>query len=211
MDVVGDLKRELWRAGAGLGVFVLLMAAVVLGRRLGVNEDLSEVPLEYMGDEIVPPRIAPAFDLIDRSGKRLRREDLQGRIVLLSFAYTNCATICPLIFRSFLGVERQLEAKSLDNVTLVFITLDPDLDTPERLQDATVYLGGHWNFLTEDESKLEDVWKSYRVVREKNAGVVDHSGITYLIDKHGLLRVRYGGTPQVSVILNDIEKLIRNQ
>ncbi|MEZ4270740.1 MAG: SCO family protein [Myxococcota bacterium] len=206
--MANDLRRELLRAGAGLGVFVLLMAAVVIGRQLGDNESSREVPQEYMGDEIVPPRIAPAFNLVDRTGKRLRREDLEGRIVLLGFAYTNCATICPLIFRSFLGVERQLAAKSLDNVALVFITLDPDLDTPERLQEATLYMGGHWNFLTEDESELKEVWKSYGVVREKNAGVVDHSGITYLIDTHGLLRVRYGGTPQPSVILNDIEKLI---
>jgi protein SCO1/2 len=205
--MAAQLKRELSRAAIGLGVFVLLMGGVVLKRQFTARDDPGKDALSYMGDEIIPPRSAPEFDLVNRDGKRLRLRDLEGHTVLLGFAFTNCATICPLIFSSFLGVERKLAKQSIDDVKLVFITLDPDLDTPQRLQEATEYLGGHWSFLTEDESKLQEVWKSYRVVREKTAGVVDHSSITYLIDTKGLLRVRYGGTPQVNVILNDIEKL----
>ena len=116
-----------------------------------------------------------------------------------------------MIFGSFLQVEHELKRREINGVVLAFITLDPDLDTPQRLQEATKYVGGHWHFLTEDEAKLERVWKNYRVFREKKKGVVDHSGITYLIDRRGLIRVRYGGTPQSKVLLNDIERMLATQ
>jgi protein SCO1/2 len=201
------MKGELGRAAAGFGVFLLLMGILVVNRQLFPAQEKTAAPAEYLGDEIIPPRKAPDFDLIDRSGERLKLADFKDKLVVLSFAFTNCATICPLAFQTFLGVERELGEDRQQDVALIFITLDPDLDTPERLEEATLYVGGHWHFLTEEQPILEEVWSAYRVFREKKQGVVDHIGLTYLIDGQGLIRIRYGGTPQSSVILNDIAKL----
>ena len=202
------MKRELLRAAAGMAVFVVLIGILVVRRQLSPPEPVMPVPDEYLGDVILPPRKAPAFDLMDRSGQRLTLTDLKNRVVVLGFAYTNCATICPLTFQSMLGVERALDDEKAKQVALVLITLDPILDSPERLEEATRYVGGHWYFLTEEQPILEEVWKAYRVFRERNQGVVDHTGLTYLIDRQGLMRVRYGGTTESKVLLNDIERLL---
>jgi len=152
------MRREIFRAVAAMGAFVALIGGLAMKRHFMPTSESASVPPEYLGDEIIPPRKAPLFDLVDRSGERLRLEDLKGRVVLLSFAFTNCATVCPLAFQGFLGVERQLEKSGIHDVVLVFITLDPDLDTPERLQEATLYVGGHWHFLTEEQPGVDAVF-----------------------------------------------------
>jgi protein SCO1/2 len=210
MDMDSKVKRELSRAAAGAAVFVLLITALAVNAQWFPAGARAAVPAEYLGDELLPPRSAPAFDLIDRTGERLQLDSLRGGPVLLSFAFTNCATICPLIFSSFKGVEKGLEERGIEDVALVFITLDPDLDTPERLQQATEYVGGHWHFLSEDQPTLEKVWSAYNIYRKKAKGVVEHAGVTYLIDGKGLMRLRYAGTPLASAILNDIERLRAN-
>jgi protein SCO1 len=210
MAMDSKVKRELGRAAAGAALFVLLITALVVKAQFFPAAAGAAVPAEYLGDELLPPRSAPAFDLIDRTGKRLQLDELRGGPVLLGFAFTNCATICPLIMSSFRTVERGLEERGIKDVALVFITLDPDLDTPERLQQATEYMGGHWHFLTEDQARLEKVWSAYRIFREKKKGVVEHTGVSYLIDSQGLMRVRYPGTPEANAMLNDIERLRAN-
>jgi len=70
-------------------------------------------------------------------------------------------------------------------------------------------MGGEWYFLTGPLSTCKEVWKAYRVHVEKEGVLVSHTALTYLIDRNGLMRVRYLGVPPAKVFIADIEKMLR--
>ncbi len=159
--------------------------------------------------EVDPPVPAPTFQLIDRTGEPLSLEDLSGKIVALSFVYTSCPDVCPLVIGQYLAIQRDLGKLVDDSVALVFVTTDPESDTPERLQTFTVTQGGRWHFLSGDRSEMEEVWSDYDIFVTVNPqGIVQHSYKIFLIDSEGMMRVRYGGFQSTDDILSDIRSLL---
>lgn len=222
------MRKELLRAGIGVGLFLLLLAGVVLvaprGRNPGARQEagtadtaLGSGPGQvsgfgeagaFMGEPLMPPRPAPDFELTDRSGRQVRMGDFRGRLVLLSFAYTSCPDVCPLLFSRFLQVQKELGDHVGKDLILVFISVDPEVDTPERLEQHTRAMGGQWYFLTGPLPTCQEVWKAYRVHVEKEGLLVSHTALTYLIDRNGLMRVRYLGVPPAKVLIADIERML---
>jgi protein SCO1/2 len=208
------------RSGVGAAITVLILLAV--GVSLWLRRPSTSTVLEdalnatpppvpdtaYVGEEIVPPIPAPEFELLDQSGETVTDADLKGRIVLLSFAYTSCPDTCPVLFGRFLSVEEEFEAAIGEDLDLVFLSVDPEVDTPERLKLHTELMGGSWIFLTEELPVMEDVWYDYNIRVEKEGDLVGHSNLTYLMDDQGLIRVRYVGLPPESVFVSDIRKLL---
>ncbi len=161
----------------------------------------------------MPP--APAYNLrlVDRSGSAIALQDLAGAVVLISFTYTNCPEACPLLTAGYLQLQQRfshpLEQGAL---RLVFITTDPERDTPARLQDYTEGVGGRWLFLSGDLATLETVWDRFGIYREVRQEireiVVYHSYKSYLIDRLGRIRHRYVGVWQPSDLIQDIQSLL---
>ncbi|WP_448177771.1 SCO family protein, partial [Stenotrophomonas maltophilia] len=90
--------------------------------------------------------------LLDQDGKSVRLEPdlVQGKIVVMSFIYTSCTTVCPVV-SSILGkVQKQLGARVGDEVQLVSISIDPQRDDPKRLQEyaRSFQQGPGWSWLT---------------------------------------------------------------
>lgn len=84
-----------------------------------------------------------------------------GALVVIRFTYTNCPEACPLLTGYYLYLqERFAEAADRGDLAFVFITTDPEGDTPERLSDYTAGTGGRWHFLFGDLSIMERVWKT---------------------------------------------------
>jgi cytochrome oxidase Cu insertion factor (SCO1/SenC/PrrC family) len=162
----------------------------------------------FVGDEIVPPVPVPDFDLVNHNEQRVSNDDLKGRVVLLGFAYTACPDTCPVLFGRYLSLQQTFAEAIGKDVELAFISVDPEVDTPERLKLHTEVMAGQWYFLTEEMPVMEEIWKAFRVRVEKDGNLVGHSNLTYLIDEHGLMRVRYIGLPPDSVLAGDIEKLL---
>lgn len=94
-------------------------------------------PAGLYGKVYNPPRTAFDFTLPVSNGERIHLRDYQGRVVLLFFGYTNCPDICPTTLADIKGALAQLGDKAKE-VTVLFITVDPANDTPERLAE---YLG----------------------------------------------------------------------
>ncbi len=162
----------------------------------------------FVGDELVPPVPLAEFDLVNHTGDRVSNADLLGKSTLLSFAYTSCPDTCQVMFGRFLGVQQEFGTGRTADVGLVFVTVDPEVDTPERLQQHTEAMGGKWYFLTEELAVMQKVWEDFHVIVEKEGALVGHSSTTYLIDDLGMIRIRYSGLPPTSVLLNDIRKFI---
>jgi protein SCO1/2 len=155
------------------------------------------------------------FSLTDQFGRAFWFHSLRGRVVLLSFVYTSCPDVCPLITASALAVQKALRARERESVSFLTITTDPEVDAPAVLKSYAARFGvdmSNWSFLTGDVSSLAPVWKSFGVkVKRKGRGLVDHTPLTALVDRRGILRVVYvASSPDSKLILRDIRALMSN-
>lgn len=211
------MTKELLRAAAGVGIFLILLVGIALWSArpaaqlpgwLAAEQTGSSTDEPFVGDIIVPPKPAPDFELTDYSGTRVGLKGLSGQLVLLSFAYTSCPDVCPLLSQRFVEVQKEFGAAIGRDIALVFITVDPEGDTSQRRAAFTQAQGGQWYFLSGELAQLEKVWKDYRIYVKKEGVFVEHSTITYLIDKNGLIRLRYGGVPPSKAFIADIKALL---
>lgn len=155
-------------------------------------------PVVHAADEVKlvsgvfdPPRAAPEIDLQGSHGKALHLADYRGKVVVLGFGFTSCPDVCPTTL-AVLAQARKKVGDLADRVQVVYITVDPQRDTPERMHqylgtfDPT-FVGG-----TGSEAALEAVRKQYGILANKQTYgsnyTFAHSSYTYLIDRSGKLR-----------------------
>lgn len=162
--------------------------------------------MEDSGTPIDPPRALPTFSLTDHDGQAFGSDDLRGKNVLISFAYTHCPDVCPVLFANFLEVQRQMDKRIGDDLELVIITVDPERDTPEWLSKRTVEMGGRWHYLGGSRVAIEEVWADFGVRVEKQGDFVGHTGVTYLVNTDGEMVVRYPAYATFAHFIKGIEK-----
>jgi protein SCO1/2 len=140
---------------------------------------------------------APDFALTSQDGTEVKLGDLRGKVVAVSFIYASCPDVCPMLTDKLVRVQDALGSDFGSKVAFVSITADPERDTPEVLKGyAEAYqanLAG-WSFLTGVPAKVLEVAHRYGVAVAKAAdGQVDHTMLTTLIDRQGVMRVQYLG------------------
>lgn len=110
---------------------------------------------------------APPFELIDHRGETVTLDDLRGRAVALTFIFTNCPDVCPLIISRMSAAYEQLPEDKRENVAMVAITVDPERDDAEAmaeyLETRSVPDPERWYGLTADINTLEPIWEAYAV------------------------------------------------
>ena len=167
--------------------FLLALALLAL---LAAHEAGSNKPLPVIGP-------APPFTLTSQDGKPVALSDLRGTVVAVTFIYTGCPDICPLLTQKMVDVQDALGADFGAKIAFVSISLDPERDTPEVLKDYAQFWGANlagWSFLTGSPEAVHDVTRRYGVFfAKKEDGSVDHTQLTSLIDTDGQLRVQYLG------------------
>ena len=140
---------------------------------------------------------APGFSLTSQDGKPVSLADLRGKVVAVSFIYTQCPDICPMLTQKMVEVQEALGTDFGKKVAFVSISLDPEHDTPEVLKDYAQFWGAKpegWSFLTGSPEAVRDVTRRYGVFfAKKEDGSVDHTQLTSLIDAEGQMRVQYLG------------------
>jgi protein SCO1/2 len=173
-------------------------------------------PHRFGGSLIDPPVAAPKIELLEAGGGRFRLEDQSGMAVILFFGYTSCPDVCPATLADFRTIKTRLGTWA-DRVKFVFITVDPERDTPERVRSYLSNFDAEFIGLTGSRGELEPVWKAYGVYQEQidsgsSAGyLVDHSSRIYAIDPRGNLRVTYLFGTDREAIANDILFLLEDQ
>jgi protein SCO1/2 len=140
---------------------------------------------------------APDFALTSQDGAEVTLAALRGKVVAVSFIYTSCPDICPMLTDKMARVQDALGTDFGSKVAFVSITVDPERDTPEVLKGYAeafdAQLAG-WSFLTGEPAKVLEVAHRYGVAVAKAAdGGVDHTLLTTLIDRQGTMRVQYLG------------------
>jgi protein SCO1 len=140
---------------------------------------------------------APDFALTSQDGAEVTLAALRGKVVALTFIYTSCPDICPMLTDKMARVQDALGPDFGSKVAFVSITTDPERDTPEVLKGYAeafeANLAG-WSFLTGEPATVLDVAHRYGVaVAQAADGQVDHTMLTTLIDRQGAMRVQYLG------------------
>jgi protein SCO1/2 len=129
------------------------------------------------------------FHLEDQNGKPVTDQDLKGKPFLVFFGYTHCPDICPTTLFDMSQVLRKL-GPDADRTGALFITVDPERDTPAALKDYLSSFDPHLRGLTGDQASIDAAIREYRVYAKKvplEGGdyTMDHTAVVYLMDKDG--------------------------
>ena len=133
--------------------------------------------------------IGGPFKLIDQNGKSISDQDLKGRPSLVFFGFTHCPEVCPTALFDISEVLNKL-GPDAEKVNAVFITVDPERDTPEKLKEYLTSFNPRLIGVGGDADALAAVAKAYRVYYKKvplkdGDYTMDHTAIVYLMDKNG--------------------------
>ncbi len=174
------------------------------------------------------PKKAPDIKgLVTDEGKPFSLKELRGKVIIMTYGYTHCPHVCPTITAFLKQVESKLKRKGLEGkFKIVFITVDPEMDTVERLEEYKREKGfNDWVFLTGDKKALKKVWRDYDVfVQDKGFmemkhgkmvmkhRMINHTAKATVIDKKGYI-VEEFKTMYLPVkdIVEDVERLIKEQ
>jgi protein SCO1/2 len=162
-------------------------------------------------------RMMPDFTLTTQADEPLRREDLRGKVVLVSFVFTTCGGSCPATTHRMSQVAKTLVDRGLlndDRVRLLSITLDPARDTPEALRNYMKAYDAdpaYWTFLTGSPKEVEKVHAAWGMWAKPAAdGQFDHPSRVFLVDGRGYVREIYNlDFFKPAWVLEDVRSLLK--
>ncbi len=194
--------RRSWLWGRRLlPTFIAIVVAGVVGvATWGVTRFTK--PPQLIGGVLNPPLLAYNFLLKDQSDQPISLESFRGKAVALTFLYTHCPDVCPLIADMMHKTYQKL-GDTVKRVAFVAVSVDPRGDTPAAVRAflATHHVENELTYLTGPFGQLRDVWAHYYVgsdakevnpeavaVGPPSPDLVDHSAIVFIIDRRGEIR-----------------------
>ncbi|MDZ7918901.1 SCO family protein [Rhodoferax sp.] len=192
----------------------IAIGAMAMGA-MAVLTACSEQKPSFASVDVTGANYAKDFELTDHNGQVRHLTDFKGKVVVMFFGFTQCPDVCPTSMAELAEVK-QLLGKDGDRLQGLFVTVDPERDTPEVLK---AYMG---NFdptflaLSTTPEKLAALAKDYKVYYKKVGGktptsyTMDHSAGSYIYDPQGNLRLftRYGSGAKV--LASDIAQLLKS-
>jgi len=135
--------------------------------------------------------IGGPFQLLDQDGKAITDQDMKGRPFLVFFGYTHCPDVCPATLFEVSEMMRAL-GKDADRAGALFVTVDPERDTPAAMKDYLSSFDPRVRGATGDRAAIDAAEKAYRVYakkvpsdKDKDDYSMDHTALVYLMDKQG--------------------------
>jgi protein SCO1/2 len=193
---------------------VVALAAAIIGAALalailpGPREQITRA-LPSTGKALV----GGPFTLVDQTGKTVTDKDFRGQYMLVYFGFTNCPDVCPSGLQVISAALDKVGAKA-DQVTPLFITVDPERDTPEQLASYVSSFHPRLVGLTGSPEQISAALKAYRVYAKKvddpksTAGFTyDHTSIIYLMDRNGDYLANFTHATSVDRIAERLAKL----
>ena len=168
----------------------------------------------FKGVDITGADYAKDFALADQNGQMSSIKDFAGKVVVVFFGYTQCPDVCPTTLQELLDVRRLLGADG-EKLQAVFITVDPERDTPELLKAYMANFDPSFVALRPTPEQLQPLLKDFKIYAKKVDGktatsyTMDHSAQSYIYDPQGRLRLysRYGSGPQA--MADDLRLLLK--
>jgi len=179
-----------------ISTMALLASLVMLGGCFGDDENWNGKDISGLMPEL-------AFELTGPSGDTVTAEQTDGNIRLLFFGFTSCPDICPATLQKLSRAVKGLPEALRTDTQIVFVSVDPQRDTPERIDSYVSFFSDRAIGLTGEEPALRELSKRYRTTfgydepdAEGNYNV-SHSGAVYVFDREGKARLLI--RPELSV------------
>jgi protein SCO1/2 len=165
-------------------ISIAFLAGLALFGAIVVLFDLLSMPAAQTVATIGGP-----FRLTDQNGRTVSDQDLKGHPFLVFFGFTHCPDVCPTTLFEVSEILRSL-GPDANGTRALFITVDPERDTPAVMKDYLSNFDPHLSGLTGDPAAVAAVAKAYRVYSKKvpldgDGYTMDHTAIVYLMDKNG--------------------------
>jgi protein SCO1/2 len=191
-------------ATAFAGVLVLV-AGVLIG--ISFRDHAQGVAGSPLG-----AAIGGKFSLVDQNGKPFTDSDLKGKWQLVFFGYTHCPDVCPTALNDLSLALDQLGGKE-KQVGIVFISVDPDRDTPDVLKSYVESFGGPIEALTGASDAVSQAAKAYKVFYAKHPRAdggydMDHSALIYVMDPEGRFTATFTPDDTADTVAARLKKLV---
>lgn len=173
-------------------------------------------PAPFKATDITGADFGHALALTDHGGRARTLADFRGKAIVLFFGYTSCPDVCPTSLARFAEVMKALGPQA-DQVQVLFVTLDPERDSLQRLKDYVPWFHPSFLGLRGDAAQTAAVAKEFRVFsarKEVGGGmgyVLDHSAGSYVVDPAGHLRLYQRDTASVDETVEDLRRLLAGE
>ncbi len=199
------LMSRVLAATAALSAAALLPAALT-----GCGQDAPK----FQSIDITGANYARDFRLPDANGQERALQDFRGKLVVVFFGFTQCPDVCPTALSDLTEIKKQLGPDG-DKLQGVFVTVDPERDTPEVLKAYVGNFDPAFVALRGSPEQLDQMAREFKVYYKKVEGktpgayTMDHSAASFVYDTQGRLRlyVRPGAGPKV--LLDDLKLLLK--
>ncbi len=192
----------------------LIVACAVLAGVGGLLAACKDAMPPFSAVDVTGAQYAKNFELADQNGQVRHLQDFAGKVVVLFFGYTQCPDVCPTTMTELAEVKKAL-GRNGDRLQVLFVTVDPQRDTPEVLKGYMANFDPTFLALRPTSQQLETLAKEFKVYYKKVDGTtatsytMDHSAGSYVYDTKGQLRLftRYG--TGVQALTSDIQILLK--
>ncbi len=178
--------------------------------------DGAVAPLKA-GTLFTSPRSLEDFQLTDLSNVPFTRQALQGRWTLLTFGYTTCPDVCPMIMHTFVDVQKAMRSRGFGDEVLqfAFVSVDPERDTLVRLKEYLNYFSPTFLGATGSQSALRSLTGQLRIfyqrVGEGGSYAIAHSASVFLIDPSARLCALFDPPQNADKMEDDLVVIMRKQ
>jgi protein SCO1 len=201
------MDRKTLLVGLGSFLVILMVGAAVL---------IFAKPASFRGTTFGEPYPQASEIALTRSdGSSFRLSEMRGNVILLFFGYTSCPDVCPTTMAELKVALTELSAEDAARVKVLFVTVDPDRDTPQRVQEYVARFNPDFIGLSGTQVELEKIWQAYGVYREivpstsATDYTVNHTARVTLIDQQGNMRVSFGFDTPVEDIVHDLNLILK--
>lgn len=186
---------------------------LVAGLSAALLAACSKETLSFHGVDITGADYATGFSLTDHNGQKRTLADFKGKVVVIFFGFTQCPDVCPTSMTELAEAKRLLGADG-DKLQGLFISIDPERDTPEIMKQYIANFDPSFLALYAPPGELPAVAQHFKIYYKKVDGptptsyTMDHSAGSYVFDPEGRVRLyhRYGSGAQA--LADDVKKLL---
>ena len=191
------------------------LALLSLPSVAGLLSACSPVQPQFQSVDLTGADYATGFSLTDQNGKTRTLKDFTGKVVVVFFGFTQCPDVCPTTMAELAQVKKLLGAAG-DKLQAVFVSVDPERDTPEILKAYMANFDPSFIALRPTPTQLAEMSKDFKVFYKRVDGKspgsysMDHTAGSYVFDGNGKIRLftRYGSGAEM--LASDVRLLLKN-
>lgn len=170
-------------------------------------------PPSYTGIDITGVPYGRDFRLKDPDGRERTLADYKGKYVLMFFGFTQCPDVCPTALARATEIRKEL-GKAGEKLQVLFITVDPERDTPPLLREYTAAFDPSFVGLSGDLARTREVADEFKIIYKKvpsgESYTMDHTALSYVLDTEGKMRLAWRHAQTAAECVADMRALMKS-